>query len=148
MADHTEPETIRYTADVVLLHPDTIGEPQVLLIQRRWDPYIGCWALPGGHVDRGETARHAAARELREETGIHIQPDTLTEIGVYDAPGRDPRGRYVSVAFAAVLDHPTEPAAGDDAVQARWVPIPLDPDMLAFDHHRILTDTTTALSPR
>lgn len=39
---------IRYTADVVLLAP---GPLRVLLIQRRWDPYTGYWALPGGHVD-------------------------------------------------------------------------------------------------
>ena len=135
-------ETIRYTADVVLLHPGDDGQLRVLLIQRRWAPYAGAWALPGGHVDRGETARHAGARELVEETGIRVPAHELAEIGVYDAPGRDPRGRYVTVAFAAVLDHAVEPTAGDDAALARWQPVTLAAGELAFDHHAILAAAT------
>jgi 8-oxo-dGTP diphosphatase len=140
MSDDSQHEMIRYTADVVLLHLGADGEPRVLLIQRRWDPHAGAWALPGGHVDRGETARQAAVRELLEETGIAVTAAELVEVGVYDEPGRDPRGRYVSVAFAAVLDHAAEPTAGDDAALAQWQPVTLAPAELAFDHHAILAD--------
>src|SRR5690606_39391063 len=63
-------ETIRLTADVVAIAPDADGLEHVLLILRRWDPYEGHWALPGGHVDTGEAVRTAAARELAEETGL------------------------------------------------------------------------------
>lgn len=136
--EHEQMETIRYTADVVLLHASSEGELQVLLIQRRWDPYAGLWALPGGHVDRGETARHAAVRELAEETGIHVAETSLVEIGVFDEPGRDPRGRYVTVAYAAVLDQAVTPTAGDDAARAEWKPATLTVEELAFDHHAIL----------
>jgi 8-oxo-dGTP diphosphatase len=146
MSDHSEHETIRYTADVVLLHAGTDGGLRVLLIQRRSDPYAGVWALPGGHVDRGETARQAAARELAEETGIQVSADELAELGVYDEPDRDPRGRYVSVAFAAVVDEAIEPDAGDDAARAEWKPVALDPAELAFDHHAILANAVAALS--
>ena len=57
------PTTPVLAADVVLLHWD--GEHwHVLVIQRGWPPFQGCWALPGGHVDPGETFCQAARREL------------------------------------------------------------------------------------
>jgi 8-oxo-dGTP diphosphatase len=129
-------ETIRYTADVVLLAPG-----HVLLIQRDWDPYEGMWALPGGHVDAGETSLAAAGRELGEETGIPVPTSDLRQVGAYDAPGRDPRGRYVTVAYTATLTETRPPTALDDARDARWWPLDALPD-LAFDHAEILADAT------
>ncbi len=128
----TGAETIRYTADVVLL-----AAGRVLLIERGWDPYAGCWALPGGHVDAGETSLAAAARELEEETGVMVPAADLSQVGAYDAPGRDPRGRYVTVAYTATLPSPVPPTAADDATAARWWPLNALPD-LAFDHAEIL----------
>src|SRR5690606_34102990 len=75
-------ETIRLTADVVAIAPDADGLEHVLLIRRRWAPYEGHWALPGGHVDTGEAVRTAAARELAEETGLDID-DALIELGAW-----------------------------------------------------------------
>lgn len=135
------PETIRYTADVVLLTENRNAGPlpfDVLLIERGWDPHKGQWALPGGHVDTGETSRAAAARELAEETGIHVDAKTLRQLGVYDAPDRDPRGRYVTVAYVATVERQA-PQAGTDASAARWFPLNQLPD-LAFDHADILAD--------
>ncbi|MDT0445962.1 NUDIX hydrolase [Streptomyces johnsoniae] len=126
-------ETIRYTADVVLLAPGG----HVLLIERDWPPFEGRWALPGGHVDAGETSRAAAVRELAEETGIRVTADALRQVGVFDAPRRDPRGRYVTVAYTATLPAPAQPVAGDDARTARWWPLSGLPS-LAFDHAHIL----------
>src|SRR5690606_36793311 len=57
-------ETIRLTADVVVIAPDADGLEPVLLIRRCWSPYEGHWALLGGHVDTGEAVRTAAARDL------------------------------------------------------------------------------------
>ncbi|MFE4578541.1 NUDIX domain-containing protein [Streptomyces sp. NPDC002285] len=127
-------ETIRYTADVVAVTPTR----EVLLIQRGWPPYEGAWALPGGHVDPGETSRAAAVRELAEETGVTVTGDDLRPIGVWDNPERDPRGRYVTVAYAAVVPVGTTITAGDDARTARWWPLDDLPD-LAFDHAAILS---------
>ncbi|MFC8596548.1 NUDIX domain-containing protein [Streptomyces atroolivaceus] len=131
-------ETIRYTADVVLF-----AAGHILLVLRGWDPYEGYWTLPGGHVDIGETSLAAAARELEEEAGIAVPVADLRQVGAFDAPGRDPRGRYVSVAYTATLRATAAPTAGTDAAAARWWPLDALPD-LAFDHGAILA----AAAPR
>ncbi|MFF0486762.1 NUDIX domain-containing protein [Streptomyces sp. NPDC004435] len=132
MADH--PENIRYTADVVAVTEDG----RVLLIKRGWDPYEGHWALPGGHVDCGETGLRAAVRELEEETGVRVTEDELRLVGVWDQPDRDPRGRYVTVTYLATVPADTRATAGDDARDARWWPLTGLPERLAFDHADIL----------
>lgn len=137
MSTDTTNETIHYTADVVLL-----AAGHVLLIERGWDPFKGQWALPGGHVDSGETSLAASVRELEEETGITVPATDLRQVGAYDAPARDPRGRYVTVAYTATLPSLLPPKAGDDATAARWWPLDALPD-LAFDHAEILADSTS-----
>ncbi|CAL9380422.1 NUDIX domain-containing protein [Streptomyces sp. enrichment culture] len=126
-------EAIRFTADAVVATTDGY----VLLIERGWDPHKGQWALPGGHVDVGETSRRAAARELGEEAGVYAAPDELSQVGTWDAPGRDPRGRYVTVAYHLLVISGTPVEAGDDAVTARWWPLTHLPP-LAFDHAEII----------
>ncbi|MFI1386655.1 NUDIX domain-containing protein [Embleya sp. NPDC020886] len=141
---HTDiPETIRLTADVVATTPTG----RVLLIERGWDPYAGHWALPGGHIDVGETARTAAARELAEETGVIVDPADLVEIGAFHAPGRDPRGRYVTVAYRVVVPDGTTATAADDARNARWWPMADLPVRLAFDHADILATAVGTPAP-
>ena len=126
-------ETIRYTADVVV----TTTDGYVLLIERGWPPFKGRWALPGGHVDPGETSRAAAARELAEEAGVYAAPEELDQVGVFDQPDRDPRGRYVTVAYHLTVIPGTTVEAGDDATNAQWWPLS-DLPPLAFDHAEIL----------
>ncbi|MFF9274260.1 NUDIX domain-containing protein [Streptomyces griseosporeus] len=137
MSDTTETtetlETIRYTADVVCIRGG-----HVLLIERGWPPHQGQLALPGGHVDPGETSRAAAARELLEETGVHVDPWDMELIGIYDAPGRDPRGRYVTAAYLVTVPADTTARAGDDAAAVRWIPLE-NACGLAFDHTDIVT---------
>ncbi|MCT4355881.1 NUDIX hydrolase [Streptomyces sp. Je 1-79] len=131
-------ETIRYTADVVV----TTTDGYVLLIERGWDPFKGQWALPGGHVDPGETSRAAAARELAEEAGVHATSEELTQVGVFDEPNRDPRGRYVTVVYHLTVIPGTIVEAGDDATRAEWWPLG-DLPQLAFDHAAILRSCVT-----
>ncbi|MFI8504508.1 NUDIX domain-containing protein [Streptomyces sp. NPDC085524] len=135
---HENHATIRYTADVVAVTEDD----RVLLIKRDWDPYEGHWALPGGHVDDGETGLQAAIRELAEETGVHVNVGNLHQIGVWDQPGRDPRGRYITTAYMITVPDGTPITAGDDARDARWWPLTDLPD-LAFDHADIITAAVT-----
>ncbi len=135
-------ETARLTADVVLIS-ERDDVPHVLLIRRFWPPFAGRLALPGGHVDAGEMPEDAARRELAEETGISVE--RLDLVGVYAAPGRDPRGRYVTWAYLAIVPGLPSPTAGDDAADAAWAPVAetlATPAVLAFDHGRIIRDAT------
>lgn len=135
------------TADAVVF-ADVDRVLHVLLVERRWDPYAGCWALPGGHRDPGDrTLKHTAGRELGEETGIRVQPSWLRPVGFYDEPGRDPRGRYATSAYWTVLPDLVEPTAADDAKRAAWVPVAQvlwtgvgGSVQLAFDHDEIVED--------
>lgn len=131
-------ETISYTADVVC-----IRGTDVLLIVRGDAPYKGRRALPGGGVDRGETAQAAAARELLEETGVIVDPAALALVGVYDRPDRDPRGRVVTAAYVVTVPDDTTARAGDDAAAVQWVSLDAlltAPGDLAFDHGEIVAD--------
>jgi ADP-ribose pyrophosphatase YjhB (NUDIX family) len=109
----------------------------VLLIRRANEPFLGCWALPGGFVHMEEPLEAAASRELREETGI--REAYLEQLYTYGEPRRDPRGRVISVAYFALIpgNAPVRGEGGSDTSQARWFPID-DLPTLAFDHDEIL----------
>lgn len=129
------------TADAVVL---TRGQPQkVLLIRRARPPFAGQWAIPGGFVDMDERVAAAAERELAEETGV--QGVALRFLGYFDALGRDPRERTLSLAFwGAVADEGVVRAkAADDADALAWHPVDRMPP-LAFDHAEILQAALSA----
>ncbi len=112
----------------------------VLVIERDNEPYRGQAALPGGFLRQGEDLSGAAERELAEETGLAEMGLHLEQLATYGAPGRDPRGRVVSVAYLAIAPDLPIPAAGSDARSARWAPVEAVHGTLAFDHSQILDD--------
>ena len=106
------------TADMCLYDREG-DELFVLLIRRGRPPYQDWWALPGGFVEQFETVEDAAARELKEETGVANSDYEL--VGVFSEAGRDPRGWTVTAAFRARVDRFQTGAHGmDDAAEARW----------------------------
>jgi|WetSurMetagenome_2_1015567.scaffolds.fasta_scaffold88318_2 8-oxo-dGTP diphosphatase len=107
----------------------------IVLIKRDNPPFAGCYALPGGFVEVGETVEAAAARESREETGLVIE--LLELVGIYSNPARDPRGHVVSAAFLA--RGRGELQAGSDARTAQVFSLKSLPP-LAFDHDKIISD--------
>lgn len=124
------------TVDCVIFGLDEGSKLKVLLIQRGNEPYLGCWALPGGFVDMEENLQQSALRELEEETGV--KNVFVEQLYTFGEPGRDPRGRTVSVTYYALVnlsEHPVHPAS--DAQQAKWFEID-DLPLLAFDHAAIL----------
>ena len=91
----------------------------ILLIRRGHGPAAGQWSVPGGRVEWGETLASAVVREVAEETGL----DVLCG-GFADWVERiSDRHHYVIADFwvTVLSDHP--PVAGDDAAEARWVPL-------------------------
>lgn len=130
------------TVDLVVLRPHE-DRLQVLLVQRRHDPYQGRWALPGGFVDENEPLDQAARRELAEETGLTGVP--LEQFGAFGDPGRDPRGWTVTVAYLARPSSAvTELRAGDDAARVAWFDVNQLPP-LAFDHENIIKKALSRL---
>ncbi len=97
----------------------------VLLIRRGAPPMENQWSLPGGRIEWGETAKAAALRELREETGCEAEIVGLVDVvdavlTSRAAPESDaPWGHYVLIDYAARW-LAGEPIAGDDAREARF----------------------------
>ncbi len=91
----------------------------LLLIRRGEHPFLHAWALPGGFLRRTETLEACAEREIREETSL--SPAALMPVRAFSRIDRDPRGRVVTQAFAAVMGGEEAPViGGDDAADARW----------------------------
>jgi ADP-ribose pyrophosphatase YjhB (NUDIX family) len=107
------------------------------LVRRGSSPFRGSWAIPGGFVEDDETVEEAAAREAKEETDLDIH--SMEILGVYSKPGRDPRGRSITVAFVAKSSG-AGPIAGSDAAEVSIFDPEDLPGDLAFDHGEILRD--------
>jgi len=109
---------------------------QALLVKRGHPPFEGMWAIPGGFVGIDESLEEAALRELEEETGV--RDVYLEQLYTFGNPGRDPRGRVITVAyFALVPADAVQLRSGDDAAETRWWSV-YDLPPLAFDHADIL----------
>lgn len=136
---------VAVTVDIAIL---TVQDDQlaILLVRRGDHPFKGAWALPGGFIREGEDLDAAAARELTEETGLHIRRRDvhLEQLRTYGAPDRDPRMRVVSTAYLALIAELPLPRAGGDAAAAGFWPLSelagSAGHQLAFDHAHIIND--------
>lgn len=109
----------RPAVGVVVLRGDS-----VLLIRRKNPPRQGEWSIPGGKQEAGETIRETAVREVREETGLEIELGPL--IDVIDGIFHDENGtltHHMTLIDFVAEAKPGKPQAGDDASEARFVPI-------------------------
>lgn len=129
------------TVDTIIIR-SACKEPELLLIQRLNPPFQNQWAIPGGFVDMDETVEQAAARELKEETGL--SGIILNQFKTYSAVNRDPRGRTISIVFVGIAPSSSNAVAGDDAKNAQWFK-PNNLPKLAFDHELILTEFKDSL---
>jgi len=92
--------------------------------------------LPGGFVEYGESLEQAAVREAKEETCLDVE--LLGQFHTYSDPNRDPRMHCISTVFVARATG--TPRAEDDAKSVALYPQNQLPDILAFDHRKILND--------
>ncbi len=116
-----ETRTVRPTLGAIAV---VIRADQVLLVRRRKEPDAGKWGFPGGHVEPGETALAAAARELAEETSVRASPQrylTNVDVVIHDDAGV----LLFHYLLAAVLCRyeAGRPIAADDVSDARWCDI-------------------------
>lgn len=124
------------TTDTVAYNGD-----QILLIRRKKAPYQNYWALPGGFFEKtDEDLAFGAARELREETSLDIDPSQFVQIKSY-GHNFDPRMKIVDTAFSVRVPKKMmdKAKADDDAAEHRWFNIN-DLPKLAFHHEMIIKD--------
>lgn len=115
----------RYVGIVVLREREGGDGMESLVIKRAGPPEEGKWACPGGHVEKGESDKKAAFRELEEETGI-----SADEMHKFDEEEVDIG--HLSFWWTLVPGK-TKAKAADDAEKAKWVPVD-DPPELAWDN--------------
>ncbi len=135
------------TVDMMVLGPkkDYSGL-KILLIKRGAHPYINCWALPGGFVHEDESCYEAAARELKEETGL--KNVFLEQVYTFSKPNRDPRTRVMSVAYMALSPVAPPVRGGDDALEAAWFDFEFTDNMLRIFNDDIGVEIVYQLSTK
>lgn len=129
--------TLAVSTVIFALRPDEESGLKALwlpLIRRTREPHLGEWALPGGWLPVDEELPAAAARTLRETTGL--APKYLEQLYTFGDIGRSPGGRVISVVYWALVqsDEAEVVAVGENV---RWFPADHLPQ-LAFDHNRIV----------
>ena len=105
----------------------------------------GCWGLPGGYVERGESVSEAAVREVREETGVEARLGRL--VGVYSDPGRQviayPDGnrvQAVNLCFEAHAAGQGEPTTPEETLEIGYFPVAELPDPFVPIHRIRIED--------
>ena len=160
--DASQYERPSVTTDIVIFTIDDKDELNLLLIKRGGFPYKDKWAIPGGFLEVGkESLDEAAARELKEETGVDNV--FLNQLYTFGSPNRDPRTTVISVAYMALVPKDKlNIQAGDDASDAKLFKIRYDingitfhsddiilsESDLAFDHSEVIRTAITRLRGR
>ena len=116
------------------------NDGNIILIKRKYPPFRGYYALPGGIVEKDETLKKALIREVKEETNLDVQ--IIKKIGYYDEKERDPRGTIHSTAYKCkIIGDPSKMKGRDDATEIIAIPKEkLKEINLAFDHKKMFID--------
>lgn len=117
---------------------------RVLLGRRAIEPYLGCWDTPGGFLDEGEDALDALRRELREETGLDVEPLDFFAVTT-DRYGEN--GHFTLNLYWTARAVAGELIPADDVAELRWfAPDELPPrEQIAFANvHDVLTSWARA----
>src|SRR5436190_23687560 len=94
---------------------------RILLVQRGKEPLKGWWSLPGGALETGESLKDGVCREVREETGLSVEPRAVCE--VFERIMRDEHGaaeyHFVLIDYICRVTGGTL-QAGDGACRVGW----------------------------
>ncbi len=109
-------------------------EIKLLLYPRSFEPYKGKWSLLGGFVQDNESADDAAARILKQTTGL--EQIFLEQVASFSEPNRDPEARVISLAYYALIriDLHDEERVRENG--ASWISINTLPNLI-FDHQQM-----------
>lgn len=120
-------------------------EIKLLLYPRSFEPYKGKWSLLGGFVEDNESADEAAARILRQTTGL--EEIYLEQVSSFSDPNRDPEARVISLAYYALIriDLHDEDRVKENG--AFWVPINKLPNLI-FDHQQMFEKALVKLQQK
>ena len=136
MRYHVKESKISKTVDAVI--EDTKGN--IVLIKRKYPPFQGFYALPGGFIETGEKPQQALLREVKEETNLNVK--IIGKIGIFDEEGRDPRGIIHSTAYKCLVDDTSNMRSGDDSKEVELISKERLKDLeLAFDHKKIIKES-------
>jgi 8-oxo-dGTP diphosphatase len=122
-----------------------VHDGDLLLVRRGHGPAAGSWSVPGGRLEAGELVAEAVTRELREETGLEGVCGEL--VGWVERFDDDQH--YVILDFEVTVFEREPLVAGDDAAEARWVPLhdvaelALVDGLAEFLHDHEIIDTIT-----
>ncbi len=135
MSDYPKPSL---SGEAVVLAGEGL-DTNVLVIQRKNDPFKGYWAFPGGLVEPFELPLTTALRELKEETGLSLTPTKAVALSLRSKEGRDPRGWTLSQPYLFYLENPLPVLTKSDSMVAEWISL-ARLKRLAFDHGAILCE--------
>lgn len=143
--------TYNYPMQTVAADAVVFCGKEVLLIKRGKEPCKGQYALPGGHLDLDDrNTKETSDRELKEETGIDVESKYVVlsgEVGVFSELGRDPRGRYISVAYYYLLSEKPKLEIDPKEIESyKWFKVDsLSEGEIAFDHYQMIQQATEKL---
>ncbi|MFA5328215.1 MAG: NUDIX domain-containing protein [Prolixibacteraceae bacterium] len=120
-------------------------ELKLLLYPRSFEPYKGKWSLLGGFVEDNESADEAAARILKQTTGL--EEIFLEQVASFSDPKRDPEARVISLAYYALIriDLHDEECVKENG--AYWVSISKLPNLI-FDHREMFEKALVKLQQK
>lgn len=98
-----------------------LADSKVLLIKRDQPPGLGMWSLPGGLLELGEKLEQALVREMREETGLMVQPLKPLSVLEMILPDSSNKIEYHYILFnyqCRLIGG--DLCAGSDAASAAW----------------------------
>jgi mutator protein MutT len=111
---------------------------RVLLVKRANEPFQGWWSIPGGIVETGELLRDAVRREIREETGLQVEPLDIVEVFESIRPAH----HFVVVDFLCRVTG-GELGAASDAESAQWFSVSELPELLTAGAAEVISRAAT-----